>query len=389
VKLGPEESVLGNGRGRIMDPAQAIGCLAKRFATLGGTLLLDTALESLVTRDGAVCGVRAVRDGRPVELLSRAVILATGGFQGNPELLARYVLRDPDNLILRANSWSTGDGFIAATEAGAAVSAGIDTFYGHALTMAPARYSPLQFRDASQYYGQSSVALNLNGERFCDESEGNGEEIINQHLAQQPKGRGFYIIDQDVLDSVPTQGAEVVPKIIVDRARSFGAPIVEAATIEELCRGLVQLGVPEAIALRSLQEFNALVSAGRADELKPRRLRRRKSLDAPPFYAVGVQAAVTFTMGGIRVDERTRVLRRAGSTSAMAKTPESRAFMETDGGVLSIGSDYRQTPIRGLFAAGCDAGNISHFGYMGGLAPALTTGLTAGREAARTTTKAL
>ena len=62
--------------------------------------------------------------------------------------------------------------------------------------------------------------------------------------------------------------------------------------------------------------------------------------------------------------------------------PTTRAFLHNDHRVVSIGSDYRQTPIEGLFAAGCDAGNISHFGYMGGLATALSMGRVAGREAA-------
>lgn len=386
AKLGPDEPLLGHGRGRIMeDPAQAIGALSDRFRQLGGKLFLSTALDALLTKDGAVCGVRAIHNGPSIELTADAVILATGGFQGNPELLARYVLPDADNLILRANPWSTGDGFLAATAIGAGVSSGLDTFYGHALTMAPARYSSLEFRDVSQYYGQASVAINLLGERFCDESEGNGEEIINQRLARQPGGRGFYIIDQDALNSAPIQGLEVVAKTIVDRARAAGAPIVEAPTLEDLCRGLAEHGVPEPVAFDTLRTFNKLVGSDRADALMPGRKRRRKPLSAAPFYAVGVQSAITFTMGGIRVDERMRVLGRAGSTSPMAPMPVSRAFMETNGGPVVIGSDYRQTPIRGLFAVGCDAGNISHFGYMGGLAPALTTGLTAGREAARTT----
>lgn len=383
AKLGPDEPMLGYGRGRTIDPVQTVGVLAEHFQRLGGTLLLETALDSLVERDGVVRGVRLARDGRVWEEPAGAVVLATGGFQGNPELLARYVLSDPDNVILRANSWSTGDGFLAATQIGAAASSGLDTFYGHALTAPPARFSKFEFRDVSQYYGQASVALNLRGRRFADESEGNGEEVLNQHLARQPQGRGFYIIDQDVLASVPIQGLEIVTKTIINRARTAGAPIVEANTIEDLCRGLVPFGVPEQQALRTLQEFNALVAAGRAAELEPARQQHRKPLSAPPFYAVPVKAAITFTMGGLRIDERARVLRRSGSTSSASATPVARAYTDLTGASVTIGEDYRQMPIGGLFAAGCDAGNISHFGYMGGLATALATGWTAGREAAQ------
>lgn len=382
ARLGPDEPLLGHGRGRIMDPAQAIGALQDAFVSAGGRLHLSTALDTLLTERGAVCGVRALRDGVPVDFHADAVILATGGFQGNAELLARYVVPDPDNLILRANPWSTGDAFLSATAIGAAVSPGLDTFYGHALTMAPARYSKLEFRDVSQYYGQSGVAINMQGKRFCDEAEGNGEELLNQHLARQPGGKGFYIIDQDALVSAPIQGLEVVTSAIVDRARRAGAPMVEAQSLDELCEGLEHYGVPPAIALETLTGFNTHIERGDADRLLPARRTRRKPLRTAPFYAVGVQAAITFTMGGLRVDERMRVLRRTGSTSSMAATPAERAFARTGKDGIAIGTDYRQSVIRGLYAAGCDAGNISHFGYMGGLASALTTGLAAGRNAA-------
>ena len=345
ARLGPDEPLLGHGRGRIMDPPQAIGALHAAFLAAGGTLHLSTALESLLIEDGAVRGVRALREGRPVEIRADAVILATGGFQGNPELLARYVLPDPDNLILRSNPWSTGDAFLAATAIGAGVSPGLDTFYGHALTMAPARYSNLEFRDVSQYYGQSGVALNMRGERFWDESEGNGEELLNQQLARQPGGKGFYIIDQDALVSAPIQGLEVVTRAIVDRARHAGAPMVEAQTIEELCAGLACFGVPEAIARDTLSDFNAKIERGEADRLKPARRGRRVPLRTAPFHAVGVQAAITFTMGGIRVDERMRVVSRAGSSTTMTTPPTQRAFVEATGSVVEIGTDYRQSVI--------------------------------------------
>jgi succinate dehydrogenase/fumarate reductase flavoprotein subunit len=383
AELGPDEPMLGYGRGRSMNPPQAVAALTDRFQRLGGTLQLETALESLVERDGDVCGVRVSRDGRVWEEAAGAVVLATGGFQGNPELLARYVLPNPGNVYLRANPWSTGDAFIAAMQIGAAASAGLDTFYGHALTAPPARFSKLEFRDVTQYYGQAAVALNMRGKRFADETEGNGEEVLNQRLVHQPGGRGFYIIDQDVLVSMPMQGLEIVTETIIARARAAGAPVVQADTLEDLCRGLARSGMPEQQALRTLQEFNALTAAGRAAELEPARRARQKPLAAPPYYAVPVKGAITFTMGGLRTDERARVLRRSGSTSPVAATPVERAFADLAAGSIAIGADYRQMPIKGLFAAGCDVGNISNFEYMGGLATALATGCTAGREAAR------
>ena len=383
VKLGLLEDVMGHGQGQSVDLAQMIEILARHFNALGGELRLETALESLTCMNGAIRGVNMLRDGKLTELQAGAVILATGGMQGNPELLARYVVRDPNNLALRASPWSTGDGFLAATRIGAAASPGLGSFYGHALVASPARYGWLQLRDASQYYGRLSVALNLHGERFADESDGTGEEALNQHLAQQPMGRGVYVVDEESIDLYPNPGREVVTRAIIARARAMGGFVIEANTLEALCSGLAPLGIPVNRALATLREFNAALEGGRADELMPARRQNRKPLTHPPFRAVAVQAAITFTMGGVQVDEKARVLWRAGGTSPFAAAPVSRAYANIDGPAVKVGSEYRQMAVRGLFAAGNDVGNISHFGYMGGLASALTMGRTAGEEAAR------
>lgn len=382
AKLGPEETLLGHGWGRIMDPPQAINVLHRRFAELGGELLLETPMTSLLQENGTVTGIRVLRDGRPVDMPASAAILATGGFQGNPELVSRYIVPEAANLLLRANRWSTGDGLLAAQGVDAAVTSGLNNFYGHALTATPARYGKLEFRDVSQYYGQAAVAVNLDGERFADESAGLGEEILNQQLARQPKGRGYYIIDSSILRSYPIEGLEVVTKAMIDRARAAGADMVEAGSIEDLCSRLGEKGLPPKRLLQSLRGFNEAVTAGDGVNLKPPRRRLQTPLAEPPFYAVAVQAAITFTMGGIAIDEEARVLRRQGSSALQAPLPESRGLTEREGESLVIGTDHREMTIPGLYAAGCDAGNISHFGYMGGLATGLTTGRVAGRSAA-------
>lgn len=383
ARLGPLERVLEHGRGQTADPVQLIELLAARLQSSGGTLRLSCGLDSLLTGNGAVQGLRvACADGQLEDIAADAVILATGGFQGNPELLARYVVRDPDNLLLRANAWSTGDGFLAATAAGAAASPGLDTFYGHALIAPPGRYGAKQLRDVSQYHGGLSVALNLDGVRFADEAELTGDESLNQRVAQQRGGRAVYIVDEDAMEQTPIQGRESITRSILQRARAAGGLVVQSDTLEGLCEAMATMGLPPQRALASLLEFNAHMQEGKADELRPARSRRRAPLARPPFQAVLVQAGITFTMGGLLVDERLRVLRRSGSSSTFAQAPVSRAYTEAQGTVLAIGTDYRQMAVPGLFAAGNDAGNISHFGYMGGLATALTTGRAAGRSAA-------
>ncbi|MCC7081066.1 MAG: FAD-dependent oxidoreductase [Burkholderiales bacterium] len=383
VRLSPAEDNPALGRReRTMEPPQAMAALADRFLSLGGELRLESALEGLIAREGAIRGVRLALGDRVLEEPARAVVLATGGFQGNPEMLSRYVVRDPDNLYLRSSPWSTGDGFLAAERLGASASAGLDTFYGHALALPPSRIPLFELRDITQWYGQQSIAVNIEGERFVDESDGNSEHALNQRLARQPRGRGFYIVDQDSVESPAIHGKPTLTRVVLERARARKAPMAVASTIEELCRELAGYGVPAPRLMRTIGEFNALIESGRGDELTPPRRRNRKGLRRPPFYAVAVQASITFTMGGLHIDEHARVLRRAGGTSPLASVPASRASFDTPVSPIAIGSEYRQTAIAGLYACGADAGNICHFGYVGGLGPALVTGRTAGASAA-------
>jgi len=380
--LGPEQQYRGFGRGRRINPPQAIAALSERFKSLGGELLVETGLESLILEKGIVRGAYAVHHGALEEHHTSAVILATGGFQGNPALLSQYVVPDADNLYLRSNAWSTGDGFLAATHVGAAPSRGLGTFYGHALAAPPARFSKLQFRDVSQSYGRQCIAVNMRGERFADESDSNTEAALNQRLARQPDGRGFYIIDDAVMNSPAIPGEETLTRVMVERARRANGPVIAADTIEGLCRSLASFGIPEKRLFMELTRFNRLIDEHHADELHPARRSNRHGLRAAPFYAIAVKSSITYTMGGLQIDQRARVLRRSGSTSPFASIPTTGMFSGNDAIYTSTGSDYRQTAIEGLYAAGCDTGNISHFGYLGGLAPALATGRIAGQSAA-------
>ncbi|MBM3346290.1 MAG: FAD-dependent oxidoreductase [Betaproteobacteria bacterium] len=386
VKFEDIGQMLHVGHGHVMDPVGAIGLLGARFKAIGGQLHLETGLHSLVMREGVVTGVRALHDGRIHDITAGAVVIATGGFQGNPELLGRYVLREPNNLMLRSNYWSTGDGFIAATQIGAAASPGLNTFYGHALAAPPARVDNTQFREAGQHHGRLCVAINMNGERFADETESTGEEAINQALAHQPGGLCFYVMDDDHMEQMSMQGRGALIRVILARCQKIGATVLQADTLETLCAAMALHGVPEARALATLKDFNAALEGGRADELRPARLGNRKPLRKPPFRAIHVKAAITFTMGGLAVDERARVLWRSGTTSHYAPVPTERAFVDQsaqgEGASTAIGHFYRQMPVQGLYAAGNDVGNISHFAYMGGLASALTMGRNAGRNAA-------
>lgn len=144
------------------------------------------------------------------EVRARVVVLATGGFQGSPGLTATYLGQGGDNIFLRSNPGSVGDGLSLAIAAGAGTSRGMNTYYGHLLAapvqaddVDPKNYLPLdQYRKANLSSAsiletnpilESKYCLLLNeaGKRFADETT--GDEIINQYLAKQEKGRGFLL----------------------------------------------------------------------------------------------------------------------------------------------------------------------------------------------------
>lgn len=367
VELEPEREYLGYGRGRAASPPQMTAALLERIESLGGRTLSATAVQGLRVQDGAVAGALAFDADGAVEIQARSVILATGGFQGNAELLARHVSPYADSMYLRANPWSTGDGLLAAMEVGAATTPSLGTFYGHAMTAPPARFKAIEFQDMSHKYGPLAVALNLQGRRFADESSGTGEEWLNWQIARQPQATAAYVFDAATADRAYDAGP--LARVVLDRARQAGGPVAQADTLEGLAQQMQAWGIPATEALRTLETYNAAVVAGNGELLQPARRGNPFPVLQPPFSAALVRSAITFTCGGLRTDLDMRVLRRASSVSMLPLLTAEREELQV-------------AAIANLYAAGCDVGGFSNQSYMGGLAQALVTGRTAGAAAA-------
>jgi fumarate reductase flavoprotein subunit len=113
-------------------------------------------------------------------------ILATGGFQGDRELVRRHITPEADALVLRANPWSSGDGLRIALARGAEATAGLDEFYGRNLAAAP-RIEPDDFVPLAQVYARHAVVENARGERY--EARTWSEIDVAQWTARQPGAR--------------------------------------------------------------------------------------------------------------------------------------------------------------------------------------------------------
>lgn len=368
VQLEAPQHYFGHGYGRPASGAQMTAALCDAIRARGGELVASTGLLELLAQEGEIQGARAWGDTGCVTAQARSVVLATGGFQGNAELLARYVSPQAAHMYLRANPCSTGDGLLAALAAGAAATPSLGDFYGHAMTAPPARFGADRFQEMSHKYGPMAVALNLEGRRFADESAGTGEETLNIALARQPRATAAYVFDAATAERPYDAGP--LARVIVERARQAGGPVLQADTLEALAEQMQAWGFPAREVLRTLHEFNAAIAAGEGGRLLPPRRGQAYAVTRPPFTAALVRAAITFTCGGLAVDLDMRVLRRAASVSMLplAKAPAD---------------EVRAAAVPRLFAAGCDVGGISGASYMGGLAQALVTGRVAGAQAAR------
>jgi len=147
------------------------------------------------------------------------VILATGGFQGNSDLVRRHITSEAPKLVLRANPWSAGDGLQLALGSGAELSSGLDEFYGRNLAAAP-QISPRDFVPLAQVYAKYARVENLRGERY--EPRTWSEIDVVQWTARQPAARARYIVPDAAL------GESVRDRTVADliaAARRAGAPV--------------------------------------------------------------------------------------------------------------------------------------------------------------------
>ena len=185
-------------------------------ATVG--VRFDThALTSALVRHGG-----ELRLGEPLrELPDRApVVLATGGFQADRELVRRYVTPEADHLLLRATPWSAGDGLRLGLGAGGVATAGLDEFYGRAMPAPPARVGPEGFVELAQLYAGHAVVESPTGERYAARTW--SEIDVVQWLARQPGATGTFRLERDALE---TPVRERTVGEMVDAAERAGARV--------------------------------------------------------------------------------------------------------------------------------------------------------------------
>jgi tricarballylate dehydrogenase len=312
-------------------------------AKRGIPIFYEARAVSLLHDDDGVQGVTVRYQGKTRTVRSRAVILAAGGFQANPEWRTRYLGPGWDLAKVRGTRFNTGDGIRMALEIGAAPRGNWSGCHAVGWDRNAPEFGDLAVGDGFQKHSYPfGIMVNAKGERFVDE----GADFRNYTYAKygavilaQPGQFAWQIFDKKVLH------------LLRDEYRIRQVTKVSANTLEDLVARLDDVNAAQALetiqrynaAVRTDVPFNPNVKDGRSTRgLSVPKSNWANPIDEPPFEAYAVSCGITFTFGGLRVTTDTQVV-------------------DTDG-----------IPIPGLYAAGELVGGLFYFNYPGG------TGLMSG-----------
>lgn len=313
-------------------------------------------VQRLVCGEDGVCGVVAQIQGRTRELKSGAVVLACGGFEANTEWRTKYLGPGWDLAKVRGTKYNTGDGLAMALAIGAQP-------FGHwsgchavswernATEFGDLNLTPQFQRNAYQF----GIMVNVEGNRFVDE----GADFRNytyakygQQVLRQPGQIAWQICDDQTRH------------LLRDEYRSRHVTKISADSIEELAEKIEEIDKERFV--ETVKAYNASITTDKPFDPNIKDGRRAVGLpvaksnwavaiEKAPIEAYSVTCGITFTFGGVRIDNDCQVI------------------------------DTNHMPIKGLFAAGEMVGGIFYFNYPG--ATGLTSGAVFGRLSGRSAAK--
>jgi len=321
---------------------------------------LGTAMTGLHLQDGRVAGVQVTRDGQPALIRSRrGVVLAAGGFERNEEMRRRYQRQPVGIEWTTGSAGNTGDAIIAGQAAGAALDLMDDAWWGPSIPLSGGPFFCLAERSLP-----GCILVNGAGQRFVNESAPYVDAVhamYDGHCEGSPHIPAWLIIDQRYRNSYVFAG--LPPRRPLPRRWYAAGAVYRASTIAELAE---QVGVDPAALAKTVVRFNEFAEIGtdedfgRGDSAYDRYYsdpRQRPNpclapLRQPPFYAVKIVPGDLGTKGGLRTDERARVLREDGSPIA---------------GLYAAGNTSAAVMGRSYAGAGATIGPAMTFGYIAAL----------------------
>jgi fumarate reductase flavoprotein subunit len=312
--------------GGYMIPRLEAACKARENITI----LMETTAKSIMTdNDGKISGIEAESKGAKITVNAKAVILATGGFGANLKMVAR-LKPELEGFMTTNAPGIDGAGIVMAQELGAAT-----------VDMKQIQIHPTVQYDSSSLItegvrGDGAILVNTEGRRFIDEVL--TRDVVSAAEIAQPGSFAWLIMDQKMFDgSALFQG-------YMNKGYT-----IKGETYEDLAKNI---NIPADVFAKTMNDWNSYVKQrkdpdfGRTSFIDP--------LDNAPFYAIKVTPGIHHTMGGLKIDGKTRVLKGDGSV------------------------------IPGLYAAGEVTGGVHGGNRLGGTAVSdfVVFGRIAGKEAA-------
>ncbi len=308
----------------------------QRALKLGCEIRYGVAATRLIQdRQRRITGIEVNGPDGYEEIETRAVILACGGFESNPEMRARYLGPGWDLARVRGTRHNMGDGIKMAIDIGARPYGNWSGCHSVGWDISAPEYGDYEVLDNFQKHSYPwGIMVNALGKRFVDE----GEDLRNhtyvkfgRAIMSQPNRMAVQIFDQ-----------KTIP-LLRDEYRIRQVTKVSADTIEGLAK---ELEIDPAALKATIDEFNAACRPGKfnpaildgvtTEGLSPNKTNWALPIDEPPFEAYVTTTGVTFTFGGLKIDEGGAVL------------------------------DSADRAIPGLFAAGELVGGLFYENYPGG-----------------------
>ena len=314
-----------------------------RYGTRGVQLLQEDS--------GRVTGVRTKGPRGFENLSAHALVLGCGGFEANPEWRARYLGPPWDHAKVRGTPFNTGDGLQMALDVGALPFGQWTGCHSTPISLEAPPYGDRKLTDQTNRLSYPfGILVNKRGERFCNE----GEDFqwytyakMGRIILNEPGGYAYQIFDSKVAGFLE-------PRYKTSRP-------VRADSLENL---VAQLDVDHEVCMKTIAAYNSASRTGSFDPVKldgltTQGLAIEKSnwaqpLDTAPYLAYPVTGGITFTFGGLRINERAQVI------------------------------DVANNVIPGLYCCGEMVGGLFHSNYPGGtgLVSGAVFGRIAGGEAA-------
>jgi fumarate reductase flavoprotein subunit len=327
--------------------AALIKSLVQTSESLGVHILKQSpANKILVSKSGEITGVLAETKGQEFIVKTGCVIIATGGFGGNKELLKKYCPEYKDNTLC-FGILNMGEGLSMATELGAATEG-----LGNLMMMGPLTFGMLATTvstppDTKQLILQMqslmdrrSLWVNKLGKRFIDESLFN-HHIMSHTVARQPEAFAYTILDSKLAWVIASEqehpSAVQMPRsfhggprrLSAEEAERYKDPLKISDSWEEIAQWI---GADAGVLKTTVDEYNAACEKG-YDTLLGKDRQYLIPLRTPPYYVIRWYPVFSNTSGGIKVNESMKVV------------------------------NHENRPIPGVYAAGVDTGGWTSESY--------------------------